>query len=312
MKKWLKRIFLTSLILLVSGTGFVVYFYLQHDMGEGPAGPAVSQEAFATVWTDRPVLLLGLGDSITTGFGASPGKSYVQRLVKNPADEFADMQGRSLELVLPNLTVKNISVNATTSIDHERNQIPSLEKQSKETLGIILMTTGGNDLIHMYGRVPPAEGAMYGATLAQAEPWIANFETRLQGMLEDINSTFPGGCHIFLANIYDPSDGVGSFAPVMLPAWPEGLKVHAAMNAAIERCASTYDYVHLVNIHEPLLGHGIYSRQFWRDNYKSDDPHYWYYDNLEDPNDRGYDAIRRIMLNEIIGVMSVDKAVTSE
>jgi hypothetical protein len=34
------------------------------------------------------------------------------------------------------------------------------------------MTTGGNDLIHWYGATPPREGAMYGASLAQAQPWI--------------------------------------------------------------------------------------------------------------------------------------------
>ena len=30
--------------------------------------------------------------------------------------------------------------------------------------------------------------------------------------------------------------------------------------------------------------------------YDALDPHYWYYANLEDPNERGYDAIRRLFL----------------
>ena len=38
--------------------------------------------------------------------------------------------------------------------------------------------------------------------------------------------------------------------------------------------------------------------------YRADDPHYWYYANIEDPNERGYDAIRRIFLNEIACVVS--------
>ncbi len=29
------------------------------------------------------------------------------------------------------------------------------------------------------------------------------------------------------------------------------------------------------------------------------DPHYWFYFNLEDPNERGYDAIRRLFLLEM-------------
>src|SRR6476659_172676 len=69
-------------------------FYL--PVGSGPAGPAVSAEPFEQPWSRRKVLLLGIGDSVTAGFGASKGKSYVERLADNPADEFDDMQGRSL------------------------------------------------------------------------------------------------------------------------------------------------------------------------------------------------------------------------
>lgn len=46
------------------------------------------------------------------------------------------------------------------------------------------------------------------------------------------------------------------------------------------------------------MGHGIHCRQFWHRHYDSTDPHYWDFDNLEDPNDRGYDAIRRPFLIE--------------
>ncbi len=37
------------------------------------------------------------------------------------------------------------------------------------------------------------------------------------------------------------------------------------------------------------------------------DPYYWFYDNVEDPNDRGYDAIRRAFLNTIIENTSLTK-----
>ncbi len=54
------------------------------------------------------------------------------------------------------------------------------------------MTTGGNDLIHNYGRSPPREGAMYGATFEQARPWIENFDKRLGEMIEaDRRPVFP-------------------------------------------------------------------------------------------------------------------------
>ncbi|MBI2923747.1 MAG: hypothetical protein HYY18_22035 [Planctomycetes bacterium] len=111
------------------------HFFLARPVGRGPAGPAVLREAFARPWTDRRVLLLGLGDSVTDGFGSTEGHSY---------------------------------------------------------------------------------------------------------------------------------------------------------------------FDHLVDIHAALLGHGIHCRQKWHRHYDAKDPHYWYFGNLEDPNDRGYDAIRRVFLIEMV------------
>ena len=34
--------------------------------------------------------------------------------------------------------------------------------------------------------------------------------------------------------------------------------------------------------------------------YRAEDPHYWYAPNIEDPHNRGYDAIRRLFLLELI------------
>ena len=49
-----------------------------------------------------------------------------------------------------------------------------------------------------------------------------------------------------------------------------------------------------------FLGHGAHCRQFWRASYVSEDPYYWFYENIEDPNDRGYDAIRRVFLKAMV------------
>ena len=161
-------------------------------------------------WTERPVLLLGIGDSITRGLGAkSVEHSFFQRLLVNPEDEWEDMRGRCLSAVLPNLTSENLSVSGSTSLEHAALIEERLETYPEDLFGLVVMTTGGNDLIHSYGRRPPVEGAMYGATLQQAEPWIQNFRERLQRMIDGITERFPGGCEIYLADIYDPTDGVG-------------------------------------------------------------------------------------------------------
>lgn len=297
--KWLVIIGLVA----IGGALFYINFWLYHPMGEGPAGPAVSAESFKTAWTERPVVLLGFGDSIVAGYGASPGKSVFHRLVENPEDEFPDMQGRSLSAVLPNLTTNNLALSGSTSIEHLEILIPKIPEHTSEEFGIVVATIGGNDIIHMYGRTPPREGAMYGATLQEAQPWIENFDARLTQILDEIADRFPGGHHVFLANIYDPTDGIGDTVNAGLPAWPDGVKVLQAYNDIIEKTCEERDDVTLVDMHGEFLGHGIHSRQFWRSFYRSEDPGYWYWDNLEDPNDRGYDALRRLYLNAIAEVL---------
>lgn len=279
------------------------HFWLYRPIGEGPAGPSVPGEAFAQTWTKRPVLLVGFGDSVTAGYGARKGRGYFDRLVENPPDECDELRGICLKNVLPNLRTANVALSGSTSLEHAEVLVSKLELQDDETLGLVVLTTGGNDVIHNYGRTPPREGAMYGATLDEARPWIANFEARLATMLDAIETKFPGGCHFFLANIYDPTDNVGDAENAGLPGWPDGLAVLGEYNRVIARCAERRENLHLVDMHAGFLGHGIHCTQFWNEHYCAADPHYWYYDNLEDPNERGYDALRRLFLIEISRVL---------
>jgi lysophospholipase L1-like esterase len=287
-------------VCLIAATAGYIEFHFHLPEGSGPAGPAVPLEPFDKPWTDKKVLLLGVGDSVTAGFGAKRGHSYFDLLVQNPENEFEDMRGRSLSRVLLNLQTRNIAVSGSDSLQHLEHVQKKLERQPADVFGLIVMTSGGNDLIHWYGRSPPREGAMYGATLEQARPWITNYESRLEKMFELLKDDFPGGCVIFIGDIYDPSDGLGDPESAMLPAWPDVLAVHAAYNEAVHRVADGFEGVRVVPIHDEFLGHGIHCRQFWRAHYRSRDPHYWYASNLEDPNDRGYDAIRRLLLIAIM------------
>jgi len=295
-------------ILILGVVAYIVLFQWR-PVGTGPAGPAVPLAAFERTWNSRPVFVFGIGDSVTAGLGAkSKAHSYFNRLLENPPDELDGMQGRCLSRVFPNLRFENVAVSGSTSLMHYERVKTRLVEQDEATLGIVVMTTGGNDLIHNYGQSPPREGAMYGATLAQAQPWIDKFRARLNAMLDLLDSRFRGGCHIFLADIYDPTDGVGDAPSVFLPDWPDGLKIHAAYNAIIRDCAAERANVHLVPLYDTFLGHGSHCLQFWRRTFRAEDPHYWYYHNIEDPNDRGYDAIRRIFLLEMIKVFNADRA----
>ncbi len=274
--------------------------FLSRPIGVGPAGPSVDPIPFQRIWTERPVVVLGIGDSITAGLGAkNSSHSYFQRVIENPEDDFAELQGVSLRGVMPTLDSVNVAVSGTTSLQHVETIAGKLTPYADNVFGLVLLTTGGNDIIHNYGRTPAREGAMYGASLTQAEPWIANFAVRLAGMLDDIQALFPGGCEVYLADIYDPTDGVGDAPSVFLPTWPDGLAIHARYNQVLRQTANDREGVFLVPLHSTFLGHGAHCRQFWRETYDARDPHYWFYENIEDPNDRGYDAIRRVFLNTI-------------
>lgn len=299
-----RLIVLIAVGLMVIGATVVWRHYrYARPVGVGPAGPAVPHEAFASTWSDRKVVLLGLGDSVTQGLGASPGRMYFRRLVTNPSDEFADMQGICLSRVLPNLEPLNLSLSGTTSIECVDYQLPKLKPYDAEAFGVVVMTTGGNDVIHNYGRTPPREGAMFGAKASEISEWVTNFDKRLDVIADRVRETFPGGCHVFIANIYDPTDGDGDIQHAGLPAWSEGLQVVAAYNEVFARFAKRHPDVTLIDMRAEFLGHGIHCTHFWHREYRKNDPHYWYWDNLEDPNDRGYDAIRRLFLIEMARVL---------
>jgi lysophospholipase L1-like esterase len=301
-RSWLIIALLGAGLLAAVALGFWRHFSFSRPAGNGPAGPQVPREAFAYTWTTRPVLLVGLGDSVTEGFGARRGYGYFDRLATNPPDEFPEMKRISLSAVAPHLSVTNLSVSGSISLELAESQLPRLPHVDTNMVGLVVITTGGNDLIHNYGRTPPREQAMYGATFEQAKPWIDHFEQRLERIISQLITNFPGGCQIFLANIYDPTDGSGDIETAGLPAWPDGTKLLAAYNQIISRCAARHPQVHLINLHDAFLGHGIHCIQPWSKHYDSKDPHYWYYENLEDPNERGYDVIRRLFLIEMAKV----------
>ena len=301
MKRW-RLILLLALLPAAwfGGRAIVELWFSVPSFGSGPAGPTVDVEPFKQPWTDRKVLLLGVGDSVTAGFGIDEDHSYFGRLIANPFDEYDDMRGICLSAVLPNLQSRNISVSGSTSLHHVDHLRNKLEVQPDDIFGLVVMTSGGNDIIHDYGRSPPREGAMYGATLEEAEPWIANFEKRLSLLIDLIEERFTGGCLICLADIYDPSDGVGDPQSARMEPWPDCLKVHSAYNEIIHRLAAERESVRLVPMHATFLGHGIHCGKPWSEHYDDADPHFWYNTNIEDPNHRGYDALRRIFLLEMV------------
>lgn len=294
------RVVFLILFLIVLSAGYVgwrLYNAVRpRPIGQGPAGPAVELAPFERVWSREPHVLVGIGDSVTRGLGAAKRLTYFELLLNNDDSVHPDMTGRDLLHVLPNLTARNYAQDYTTSQDHLEGQLVRLPVYDHNVRGLVVMTSGGNDLIHDYGRTPPRDGAMYGCTYKEAEVWCENLKGRLDALLRGVMEKFPGGCEIFLANIYDPTDGVSDSSTVGLPRWPAGSKTVVLANRKISELCDQYPNVHLVDIHSEFLGHGIHCDEPWRKHYREEDPRYWYYTNLEDPNQRGFDAVRRLFL----------------
>lgn len=307
--KWYRlrwRVVLVLLLVIILSVGYVgwrIYNVVRvRPMGTGPAGPAIAAEPFEQLWHDGPAVFIGAGDSITRGLGASKEHTYYELLLKNDDAMYPDMVGRELTKVFNVLEFHNYAQDYTISQQHIDNQLARIQKYPQNVHGIVVLTSGGNDLIHDYGRTPPKDEAMYGCTIEQAHVWCENLKGRLDTLLCGLMDKFPGGCEIFFATIYDPTDGVGDPQTMWLPRWRDCVKVVALANQKIGELCEQYPNVHLVDIHTEFLGHGIHCDEPWRKYYHKDDPHFWYYYNLEDPNRRGFDAIRRLFLQEMIKV----------
>ena len=301
------RAFLLVLLLISSGVGY--FLYRVHlvtrvlPMGSGPAGPAIGRQVFLESWYDGRVVLLGIGDSITRGFGASKKQQFFTLLHNNDDSLYPDMAGLDLSTVLNNLEINNIAQDYTVTQQHIDRQLPRIPVYGSDVKGIVIITSGGNDLIHDYGRSEAEDGAIYGCTYKQGVEWTENIKGRIGQILEGVTAKFPGGCEIFLANIYDPTDGVSDPQIAKLPRWPDAVRVLGLMNQKISELCDSYDNVHLVDIHSEFLGHGFHCTERWRRHYKKNGPHHWYDPNIEDPNLRGHDAIRRLYMAKMIEVL---------
>src|SRR5262249_38900038 len=114
-------------------------------------------------------------------------------------------------------------------------------------------------------------------------------------------SRFPDGVFIYLANVYEPSDGVGQAAECfygldlsqVLTSLDE---VNAATRAQAEERRTAW-----IDMHGHFLGHGFNGDDPANPYYQADDPSLWFYDDCIHPNDRGHHEIRRLFWYALAG-----------
>lgn len=291
--------------------------------GDTDLGPADLTGWFRS---PAPVLVLGMGDSVTWGYGASDRTETAAFRVMLRKLRERGLRPRYL----------NLAANGTTSFDHVENQIPALERHLngvRAALGApafatflsrvqveVMLTTGGNDLLHAHGRpeTSPHPDAMFGCTAAQARGWAPAFARRLRLLVQAVEAAFPGRCRIHLATIFDPTDGTGRLEELPLggdptrdagwasgaqhlPAWPsgrqQGLEVLDVWNGVIRGIAAEASTVSLVDMRALFAGHGYRALTAG-----ATCPTYWYAPILEDPNDLGHAALGALLAEQVLRV----------
>ena len=231
---------------------------------------------------------VALGDSMLIDYYAGgPGWGAASLLYKNLDDVYPDWKGKDLSTLYPGIKFHNLtSDGATTStvLNWQLPRVPTGENQPT----IVVMTVGGNDLLHHYG-VPEERGVELSYEMKR------NL-LKIISCLQD-PERFPKPAKIYIGNIYDPSDGMGNLEKEGYSPWPDGLKVLDHWNRRIQEVAEEKGLT-LVDIHKHFLGHGV--------NY--DDPSGKYYDPKDntpwlrlviEPNARGAHEIRKLFWEKI-------------
>jgi lysophospholipase L1-like esterase len=249
-----------------------------------------------------PTRLIVMGDSISTGTGASmPPLSYYALLSANANATWPTAMSTDLATHYGHaVPVLDVAVGGATTSTMRSNQIPSLRTRLPPPVmghSIVVITIGGNDL----QAVIASGGDPAGAPLDTA---VQNIRTVITYLRDPAN--FPDGTSIYLAAVYDPSDGEGQismsqdhsamtcFFGLSLPAFIPALDAWRA------RYIGLGQELHFSVIDALGYFHGHGHNYMHTDNpyYHADDPTYWFYDCIH-PNDRGHHELRRIFYEAI-------------
>ena len=243
--------------------------------------------------------LVVLGDSISAGGGATaPSRPYFTLLRQNHDGAWPEESGNDLVSRFGgSVPLINVAQGGATTADLA-GQLEGLEDRVDTPASghtIVVLTIGGNDLQDAIVRAQAPDGPVLDRAverLAELSDWFD--ETR-----------FPDGVSIYVAAVYDPSDGVaqipGCFFGVSLPGFVEALDVWRERYIALgrERGFAVVDAL------GHFQGHGHHHDDPENPYHDAEDPTGWFDDCIH-PNDRGHSEIRRLFLEAIDGTYVAD------
>ncbi len=232
---------------------------------------------------------VALGDSMLIDYYAGgTGWGTASLLYKNLDDAYPDWKGKDLATLYPDISFYNLTSDGATTntvLNWQLPKVPTGEKQPT----IIILTVGGNDLLHHYG-APEKKGINLSYEMHENLRKIVSY---LQAP-----SKFPKPARIYIGNIYDPSDGIsGGLEKEGYSPWPDGLKVLDHWNKRIQEVAQEKGLT-LVDIHKHFLGHGVNYDDPTGKYYNPEDSTTWLRLAIE-PNSRGAHEIRKLFWEKI-------------
>jgi lysophospholipase L1-like esterase len=205
---------------------------------------------------------VALGDSISID-------DYPQRETGIAGIGAASLFARDLAQRFPGIDCEDLTADGATSQDVLRWQLPRVTRSDDPA--IVTVTAGGNDLLmNLRATRPPVR-------------LVEGILERIAQIVDDINARLPNAT-ILLGTIYDPSDGTHVLYGERLDREAEWL---ARVNEGIRALATSRDNVHLADIHQHFLGHGL----------TAPEPERWYWSGLIfEPSARGAEEVRNLWL----------------
>ncbi|MEM9191631.1 MAG: SGNH/GDSL hydrolase family protein [Myxococcota bacterium] len=233
--------------------------------------------------------LVVFGDSISAGVGASQGLEYSLLLAANEDGVYPDDAAADLES-LTGAAVERVDI--AVSGARTANLAGQLQRLQNELTfpaaghTVVVGTIGGNDVAGLVAGGDPA-GAPLDDALANIRGFVGFFQDP---------ANFPDGTSIYLANVYDPSDGVGQhpscFFGLPLSRLTDALPVWSMRYVEL----GTELGFSVVDILGFFRGHGYYFDDMMNEFYDMDDPTFWWAGGGDclHPNDRGHHEMRRV------------------
>jgi lysophospholipase L1-like esterase len=229
-----------------------------------------------------------LGDSISNMFGEGP--YFYQLIDHNDDNKWPDYKGKDLTTKYgSDLKIVTASKGGATgnSLDTQVHALPA----TLDGPVLVTITIGGNDVVAAMGTL---------LLSGNDDADVANFKTYLDKAFGEL--TMPGrfgagvDVKVLVANIYDPSDGTGTFKfangtscgqPFSL--WNKGPTAMylSPWEDAMAQTAAKYPAVTVLDMHSRFMGHGIPAMETW------------FYSDCIHPNSPGHNEVRGLFWDAI-------------